>query len=106
MKFKPEHFSNLEFRVSGWQDVPRAAADYANAVLEAHLATLPVIYSRNPNVIWDRLKLEKASHQALLWDVKPIEKECEHAPRKSSLFTIHESCEHCGIKLKATWSPV
>ncbi len=121
MKFKREHFSNLEFRVSGWQDVPRAAADYANAVLEAHLATLPVVYCKHG----DRFHLnttfmkvvdtkEEATHEALLWDVKPIEKkECEHVFPDFSItsndaceyISVSGRCKHCGVKLKATWSP-
>ncbi len=100
-----------------------ACAEVANSLLDAHLATLPkVIGYRDGELNFVGFteitpfiaSTKKYELQALLWDVKPIEKkECEHEPIgetttiKNSFdeMQIKLQCAFCGIKLKATWSP-
>ncbi len=95
----------------------KACAETANALLDAHLATLPVVYGQNQKgAIWTTPPHDSNTHQALLWDVKPIEKkECVHeaSPQLEigGPFHLNETqliirCAKCKIAIKASkWEP-
>lgn len=113
-KFKPEDFK--EIVNFGWQT---SIASKANALLQAHLATLPKVYfndadgmNENNTVNFQmRRARPKDTHAALLWGITEIEKkECEHEPvymysNTESVFYNNE-CRFCGVKLKAKWEKV
>lgn len=114
-KFKPEDFIEYETtpvtgssrRTIDWM------ADKANALLQAHLATLPRVYgmiNESYANAFDSIKNSQFNtHTALLWGITEIEKkECEHAPifinkTDSKMLLQNMSCGKCGVKLKAKW---
>lgn len=67
-----------------------------------------VLYS-NPdkNIDWSKEKMKYDTHQALLIDIRQIEKKCQrHEPtltRNSDGYAEKYICKHCGVKLVAEW---
>ncbi len=99
MRFKPEDFD----RVCDYEDMARRA----NELLEAHLATLPVVYEYLDEKWIVGYQSARAQKTALLWDVKPIgKKECEHEPRPDrdwcgrKIKNMPLECKFCGAKLQ------
>ncbi len=111
MKFKAEDFYTPDARCL----TAIEASDQANEILESHLATLQRVHGRvyGGTLIFsdDQGRRNTAlnhedTHQALLWDVKPIEKkECEKHKAMFDAKKDSYSCEICGLRLKMGWVP-
>lgn len=76
-KFKPEDFKDFLYN----EDNKKLLAEHCDALLEAHLKTLPRVYVAEPKIKenvyfceWMQQKSQYDTHTALLFDVKEIEK--------------------------------
>lgn len=114
--FKPEDFV-------GNDDVTAMLEKFvkrANAKLQEHLSTLPVVYGIFTKRVLDMaaaiatMPEDGDTHRAILFNVEPIEKmPCEHEPQinndpgrfgVSIPYNVGQPlCRHCGAKLKARW---
>ncbi len=117
MIFKAENFANKASNDAnrfGYIIQVSDAVETANRILDSYIATLPVVYCKQDpffhlNTTFMKVvdKKEDATHEALLWDVKEIEKKkCEHLHLRAFNRDLNEAeCADCEIKVKATWSP-
>ncbi len=105
------------------------AVEIANQLLDAHLATLPVVFGlKGSDGEWfdfGNLFLEPDTHEAILWNVKEIEttKTCEHKHIRLHEFfiepithndfgdrihhndIINGKCEDCSKMFRGKWEP-
>lgn len=107
-KFKPENFPFRDEKLA------QLAAVQANLLLQAHLATLPMLYGRSDGeeLYWSKENRGGRTHTALLWGVTELEKkECKHIARiyttvGGSFDMNNVDCMNCGVKLKHEWKKV
>ncbi len=105
-KFKPEDFSSVRGQITK----ENVAAD-ANERLAAHLAKLPKVEGRMLGSRYVDFSsgepFEGDTHEAILWNVKEIEKpkECEHTSIRQNINHSIGQCFECGVMLKQTWVP-
>lgn len=108
--FKPEDFIN---EVTGHMNIS-VVASRANSLLEKALG--PKIYNnKNYSSFWSEQQNFNTidSHQAYLFQIEEIKKECvKHEPIIERLLIAdshsfadikHEKCKHCGVELIAEW---
>lgn len=119
-------FTENDFNFVYDNDIRCGIVNKANAELDAHLKTLPVVYGfgygnpldskwstetligTSPSYIGDCPK--RTTHRAILWDVQEIEKECKHAVTHAMWASDDRvyiaNCDKCGAKMKpSTWEP-
>lgn len=104
-KFEPSDFeAALEFGSRN------AAARIANAKLAEWKRDAMVVYG-NSYSGWHEKQNIHSITRALLIDIEELRQEpCKHEPGMThslDSYPSHETtyCKHCGVKLKATWSP-
>lgn len=114
MKFQPADFYR-------WKDEVFIAdlADHANALLHERLLKDAVrVFGETSDGagLWCHAPMDgngvRHTHQALLINIEPIKRECEHVPAKSREdydygAIIYKQdlalCAKCGVKLRAKW---
>lgn len=107
--FKPEHFVR-----SGAQDnwAGKAIAGNADKILNEWLEREgKVVYGLKCDYGWlwrDKAGIANDTHQAILIDIKPIEKKkCEHKKVESGAYSWQFNCKDCGRLVKATgWTEI
>lgn len=118
-RFKPEDFQNQisDYPTKTYRSASHTeAADIANQLLDAHIATLPEVKGWNQDddlntVIWFPKKNAdyQSTHRARLWGLEEIkQKKCEHPMMNVFLdpqSRLHREakCMDCGKRLVAKW---
>ena len=108
--FKQEHGHPVGSSHEGYIHI-----NSAQAILNSALDKAVRVYGFADKHGWYKPDTESnhnATHSAVLFDIQEFKKECEHMPHiirlpngDSSDTWTNRTCKHCGIKLKATWSP-
>jgi len=94
-KFTPEMFSH-EFSTYHRERMARSA----QAALDAHVASLPVVYSSD--LYWGEFRRDTDRRSAVLFNAQEIApKDCNHKPEVNA-FNLFR-CIHCKKPLKAKW---
>lgn len=99
--FKPHDFNEIMSN--------EGLAKEANILLNDWLAREgKVVYGDSYRDDWTEDKLEDSEYQAVVLNIKPIEKKCvEHEPQIYAENNPEISwCINCGKKLKATWTEI
>jgi hypothetical protein len=108
-RFKEEMFNPFPKPLEHLSITPRFAAEMANNILDAHLKTLPKVYGSDKRPLdgWNEKSWESSTHEAIIWSIEPIKRECVHHDAETFYdcgpdFPITK-CKHCGKKLKPVW---
>lgn len=104
--FKPQDFPDL-------LGLREQAAENANEKLNALIESCPVVYGNmlaNTDMRWLDERNSFHTHTARILDIQKLPKqECKHEPDLLKMFQEYglqnSKCKHCGIELRATWSP-
>ncbi len=107
--FKPEDFEgNDNFDGFTFSDNREKASSIANEKLNAAIESWPVVYGQLPvsGFSWTGPKQWYDTHKARLAFIEEIVKEpCKHEPIGDCYVSSGViKCQHCGVRLQATWS--
>ena len=113
LEFKPEDFESERI---GFEMELEECAKLANAKFKEWVESQEMVYQKDGHKDWLPI-VHDATHTARIFDIKPIETECEHQNTRSHLDKILTShppqnvyeyyCMDCGKKLKPTgWEVV
>jgi len=116
--FKPEDFNSV-YSAPAAANSTGVMALIANEILNQWLSQQTKVTGEYSESMfgkgvhqWNAMLHAKDTHQAILINIHPIEKEpCKHEPKftegngfGASIVLGNNECRFCGIKLKATWS--
>lgn len=109
--FKPEDFVyGMDRAVDHRAEL---TANIANAKLAKLIDEAPVIYSEGVDVSsnpkhqsWSFIPSKFQTYSAkLMFITELLKKECEHEANVLDIHWKSVTCKHCGVEIKATWSP-